>query len=71
MINRRDRFGSRQNKERMDGLHNSMNGMSLVGWYCTTHLYSLSRWCADSWDTMEQPGLSRTQYLGKALDPSG
>ena len=29
------------------------------------------RWCADSWDTMEQADFSQMHFLAKALDPSG
>ena len=44
------------------------------GWHSTENTYSSvygPRWCADSWDTMEQSELPPMQSLVKAQEPSG
>ena len=51
-------------------LHSTRNSFN---WYYTCPYSSVhgTRWCADSWDTMEQSELPPMQSLAKAQEPSG
>ena len=63
--------GQKEQEQKMD-----IQGIAYFGWvvqYNTCEYSSVHgpRWCADSWDSMEQPDHLARHSLAKARDPSG